>query len=67
VQYRLEEVIRFGKYREEGLTIREIADRDPTYIEWLFDNVARLIFDLDDDAYEYYERQLDWHYAEREA
>ena len=63
MQYRLEDPIAFGKYKPQRLTIAQIIDRDPTYIEWLLDNVDR--FDLDDEAFEYYERQLGWHYAER--
>ena len=63
MQYRLEDPIRFGKYRQEGLTIEQIIDRDPTYVEWLIDNVDH--FSLDTEAWNYYERQLDWHYAER--
>lgn len=63
MMYRLEDPIRFGKYKPEGLTIEQIIDNDPTYIEWLIDNVDH--FNLDDEAFDYYEVQLSWHYAEK--
>ena len=29
--------LRFGKYKEDGLTFRELVERDPGYARWLSD------------------------------
>lgn len=46
---KLDDKLQFGKYKNY-LTIREIIEKDPDYIEWLFDNAST--FDLDAEAKE---------------
>lgn len=51
--YSLDDVIDFGKYKNK--TIREIIDDDPDYIEWALDETDNFGFDLDLEAYYYYQ------------
>ena len=41
-------------------TIRQICNQDPTYLEWVLDNIDG--FELDDEAMERLSLDLDWHY-----
>jgi hypothetical protein len=52
--FKLNDRIDFGKHR--GLTIKEIIEDDPTYLEWALDEVGG--FELDDVALEALERAL---------
>ena len=33
-------VVKFGKYKDAGLTIPELAEKDPRYFQWLKENVS---------------------------
>lgn len=51
----------FGKHR--GNTVEFVCDEEPTYIEWCIDNVRD--FELTDESYEYYQRELEDYEDER--
>lgn len=51
----------FGKHK--GKTVEEVCDDDPSYVEWCIDNVDD--FELDNEAYDYYEDELAAYYDER--
>ena len=56
ILFGLHDVIRFGKYKHDGLTIKEVIERDPEYIDWAVEEIAW--FDLDDEAYQLLEEYL---------
>lgn len=44
----MDDVLTFGKYK--GETVRQIAETDPRYLRWAFDNIDW--FDLDEEVQE---------------
>lgn len=45
----------FGKYR--GKTLKEVIEKEPTYIEWCMSEITDFL--MDDEAYDYYNLELE--------
>lgn len=51
--FTLETKIKFGKYKDDNVTVGQTIQSDPDYIAWCVDNIEW--FELDDEA----EKELD--------
>ena len=57
---KLTDELKFGKY--SGLSVREVIEDDPEYIEWCLDEVDS--FKLNDEAMALFDEYLDTFYAD---
>ena len=56
MKYGLDTELKFGKYA--GMEIWEVLNTDWTYIKWCLENIND--FQLDNEAFESYERKKRW-------
>lgn len=52
----LGDICEFGKYKSQIVKWKFVIDNDPSYIQWLFDNVDS--FDLDNEAKIYWRDKM---------
>jgi len=56
-KYSLKSTLPFGKYKDTGLTVEQIIEKDISYLGWCLENVT--LFELTDEAFNLFELHIE--------